>query len=128
MQIAEGGRKRQGKESRHEGIALFATFSLGDAVRLRASRPDVHRLTRVPKAHKWHQGRSLRDLAQCGQHGLPANSVISRRDVNGQDREVRIGLSLGLQGVHERLRSCPSRVESAYWCGWHAALSCCENC
>ena len=24
-----------------------------------------------------------------------------------QDREVRIGLSLGLQGVHERLRSCP---------------------
>ena len=86
---------------------LFATFSLGDAVRLRASRPDVHRLAGVPKAHKRHQGRSLRHLAQCRQHGLPASRVIRRRDVNGQDREVGVGLSLGLQGVHERLRSCP---------------------
>ena len=53
MQIAEGGRKRQGKESRHEGIALFPTFSLGDAVRLRASRPDapVRNETQVASRH-----------------------------------------------------------------------------
>ena len=63
MQIAEGGRKRQGKESRH---------------------------------------------------------------VNGQDREVRVGLSLACRVCASA--SAPVRVESAYWCGWHAALSCCENC
>ena len=69
--------------------------------------PDVHSLASVPKAHKRHLGRSLRHFAQCTQHGLPANSVISRRDVNGQDREAKVGLRLGLQGVDERLRSCP---------------------
>ena len=69
--------------------------------------PDVHSLAGVPKAHKRHLGRSLRHFAQCTQHGLPANSVISRRDVNGQDREAKVGLRLGLQGVDERLRSYP---------------------
>ena len=80
-----------------------------------ACEPAARTYTDSRAYHRRTNGRSLRHFAQCGQHGLPANSVISCRDVNRQHREVRIGLSVGLQGVEERLRSCPCRECILVW-------------